>query len=193
MHRIVEYHHEYNCIDLEKKKKKALLNKIKAEITALGNKIDSALKDATLKILSGPVVGNLDVVLQKHNIKTQQYHGRSFTGNHCHLYLKQEAYQDICNSVPIITSELTQNQNIILEAETIAYNFEKLNRIFAKIHKAVSHTNSISPINVPMIQNDIDDYFKEYIHQYPNQVYPKLHILKEHVTTRIEVHGFGRI
>ena len=137
--------------------------------------------------MEGPVVGNLDVVLQKHHIKTQPCHGRSFIGNHCHTYLKDHDYTDICESVARMTATLTENQNIVLEAETIGYNFEKMYKKFSKVHKAVSHTEPILQEEVSNIQ----DYFMEYITQHPHQVFPKLYILKHHVPSWLEIYGFG--
>ena len=138
------------------------------------------------------MVQNLDSVLQRHNITMQQYHGRSFTGNSCHKYLKEDVYEDICNSMVEETTRMSNSdQNIVIDAETIADRFEKLNRKFAEAHKLVSHTNGLTARESNFIQDKVNSYFTEYYAQYPNSVYPKLHILKEHVVSWIKSHGFG--
>ena len=95
-----------------------------SDIITYGKRIEKMEDDAKLKILEGKMVQNLDSVLQRHNVTMQQYHGRSFTGSHCHKYLKEDVYEDICNSVVEETRMSHSDQNIVIEAESIAYRFE---------------------------------------------------------------------
>ena len=176
-----EYMYELRSDDLEKKKKKALLKHIHKQVTEYEESINKMLKETTLDKLSGPVTSNLDSVLQKHNIKVQAFHSRSFTGNHCHKYLRSNVLEDITDSVVSKTSSLTQNQNIVLMAETVAYNCKKLNMKYQQVHHAVSHCAHIPEDHMETIQMMIDAYVLEYRQQYPGRFFPKLHILQCHV------------
>ena len=41
---------------------------------------------------TGPVASSLDDTLAKHSIIPQSYHNRSFIGNHCHKYMRDDVY-----------------------------------------------------------------------------------------------------
>ena len=53
------------------------------------NRMDLTDNVTVFPVLSGPVTANQDAVLNARKIHKQAYHSRSFIGNHCHIYLKE--------------------------------------------------------------------------------------------------------
>ena len=183
--------YEMKSEDLEKKKKKALLKDIHAQVTEYQESIDKMLKGTTLDKISGPVTSHLDAQLQKHNIKVQAFHSRSFTGNHSHKYLQSNTIEDRTNSIVTKTSSYTGDQNIIIMAETVAHNYKKLNLKYQKIHHAISHSAHVPEHEMDTIQSMIDEYISEYSRQHPGRVFPKLHILQFRVIPFMRYFPFG--
>ena len=55
---------------MSKKKRRALLKKIHADVTVFDQKINRLVEDANLKLLEGHIVERLDSVLQQHEDAT---------------------------------------------------------------------------------------------------------------------------
>ena len=73
---------------------------------------------------TGPVASNLDCALAKHNIIPQSYHSRSFIGNHCHKYLRDDVYKDVTTSIITQTQLSTICQDTIDKAWLIKFQFD---------------------------------------------------------------------
>ena len=179
--------------------KKTLIHKMKhttstptevATLERLTQSIQDSKKNATLGVLEGPVTANLDSVLQRHNIKVQAYHGRSFVGNHCHAYLQPHINDDICQSVVEKASELTSCNNNYHRAQVIAQKFSRLNSLFAEVHKAVSHGRPIPASEHHHIEESICQYMLFYRTHF-RRVLPKMHMLEDHVLPWIRRWGTG--
>ena len=104
---------------------------------------------------------------------------------------KQCFFTDLLDSIVTNTSQLTANQNIVMEAETIACKFTKLNEKFSDVNNLVCHSRKINDEEMDSIRDKIEEYFQEYINQYPNEVYPKLHMLGCHVADWISLWSYG--
>ena len=49
--------------------------------------------------MKGPLCTHIDIVLEKSRIKKQAYHGGTFTGNHCHRYLKDKVFEHLTSDI----------------------------------------------------------------------------------------------
>jgi hypothetical protein len=142
--------------------------------------------------LVGPIVSELDVVLQKHKIVRQAYHGRSFIGNHCNKYLKAAVINDLTESVVTKTYKLTDNHDIHCLADDIQSKFYTLNTLYSHVHKLVSHKNPIKKDKIKDIEVAIANYMQHYRGTFSDKrVIPKQHILEKHCVTWIKTWGFG--
>ena len=92
---------------------------IKRRIKGMDEQILQKKVDADLGILSGPIVARIDEALKSHNIIMAAYHGRSFVGNDCNKYLKENVYTDITSQAVHCVQELNSNAEIIEEAYEI--------------------------------------------------------------------------
>ena len=100
-----------------------------------------------LPVLSRPVTLNLDEILKRHKIFLQAYHGRSFTGNHCHKYLAEKVYGDLILSDSVVrkAQELTDNLEVHRAADDLSTKFRTLNSLFSTVHCQLSHAKPIHP------------------------------------------------
>ena len=163
-----------------------------SEIRNIDIAIDKLVKQKQpLSVQAGPVVRNLDVVLQKHNIKVQAYHSRSFVGNHCHQYLKKEVYEDICKSILLKVRDMCDCSATVEKATQIGDTFSTLNAHFAKVHMDICHSNYIPPEDYHNIGSAIDSYMCYYRSHFPGKVLPKHHILEDHILPWITRWGQG--
>ncbi len=85
---------------------------------------------------SDPVSACLDETLQKHGIKRQAYHGKSFVGNHCHKYLREEVYQSVTAGIVKQCELLTGDPDIIDEAKEIEAKFNEIFRLYREVYIA---------------------------------------------------------
>ena len=177
--------------ELSPEKKRAVKPEIKRELKSLAVKIHSLKQEAVLDTQSGPIVANLEQMLLRNNIVIQAYHSRSFVGNHCAKYLKESVYTAVTDSVELKTNALTKNQNIIIEAESTAFKFRRLNELFSHVHSLVSHTRSHTEDNIAQIEKAIDAYVTFMRKEFPDKFPPKLHILECHLIKWMKKFPFG--
>lgn len=142
-------------------------------------------------IFSGPLVSCLDEVLKKNNITPQQYHSRSFVGNHCHKYLTHDIYGKLTEEIVSQLKLYTNCTTIIDNAYILQMKFDNLNKSFKKVHVAISHTNSIHSDKLDECQTLIDGYMETYRRLFTNSTIPKQHILEHHCIPFIKQHGFS--
>ena len=177
----------------QRQKLRATSNVRNAALSSIEKEIEKVSKNRpVLHVQSGPVVHNLDKVLQDNKITVQAYHSRSLIGNHCHKYLKKEVIGKICSSVIAKTKSILPCSTVALKkAEHIAITFSELNSRFAKIHEDISHSNYIPIEDYITIQVDIDSYMDYFRANFPGKVLPKHHILEDHVLQWIKRWGVG--
>ena len=186
-----EYKFEKKNDELQPKQKDELLKALKSTIQQQQSMINTLLEEATLHKLSGPVTSHLDKVLQDSNIKVQAFHSRSFTGNHCQKYLQEPTINELSQAVILQTTSLTSNPTIVNCARETAEKFKALNMKFSIVHTAISHSRYVPDSDLESIQATIIDYLAEYRAHYPNKMYPKLHMLEDHIIPWIRMTGFG--
>ena len=150
-------------------------------------------KRGSLPLLLGPVTANLDAVREKHKIVKRARHSRSFDGNHCHKYLEERVYSDICNSVVQMTLEMTDSRELYEKAKLIRSRFSHLNRLYAKVHKLISHRKPISKSEtITQIDNAIEAYMAFYRHTFKKvSIIPKQHILESHCSWFVNFTDFS--
>ena len=104
-----------------------LRSDLQERIAEKEDQIEVLKSELDLPPRSGPVTSHLDIVLREHKICKQAYHGKSFIGNHCHAYMKDETITHIGESIINKTADLTQEHHIRLRASTISKKFTTLN------------------------------------------------------------------
>ena len=168
-----------------------LQQQIKQAKEALGT-IKSKAKANPLPLLAGPLVANLDNTLKKHKIVPQAYHSRSFVGNHCHKYLKDDVYTDICESIPRKVQDITDNTSIIAEATAVSRKFKDLNARFSAVHQSISHQKPVSQEEIDSIETLVQDYMCFFRAEFPRiQIIPKQHLLEHHCVPWVQRYGMG--
>ena len=149
-------------------------------------------ENTALPLLSGPVTSNLETVLNKHKIAVQAFHGRSFTGNHCHKILQTPVSEELCDSIVRKTVELTDDTACHTTADNICTKFKELYLLFGNIHTFISHRHPIRSSQLPLINKAIRNYMAYFRQQFPEtRITPKQHILECHSINWIEKWGFG--
>ena len=120
------------------------------------------------------------------------YHGRSFVGNDCNKYLKENVYTDITSQAVHCVQELTSNAEIIEEAYEIKDQFDNINQCYSSVHKKVAHDKFIPDEATHEIGVAIQAYMRAYRNSFPNtNIIPKQHILEDHILPWIKNWHFG--
>ncbi|XP_064639457.1 uncharacterized protein LOC135495001 [Lineus longissimus] len=148
-------------------------------------------KTAVLHKGTGKVASELDVVLNRHNICRQAYHGKSLIGNHCAHYLKPVVFEDLGTSLMEKTAELSGDADINQKAEVIAEKFNTLNSLLSEVHEKVGHAKPVPEDEIQMIEVCIQKYLNFYRRRLKGRIFPKLHFLEDHVVAWIKLWGFG--
>ena len=157
-----EYQFEQKDRPLEPNQCREVRDALKGRINALEEMLKKCILEAELDKLNGPVTANLELVLKDHNIKMQAHHSRSMTGNHCAMYVQEKTHTALTKSVISKTKQLTDDQDIIVETETIAFRFNEINSAFYKVHSLVSHSRHVSPCSIPKIESAIVSYLCKF-------------------------------
>ena len=166
------------------------LHEEKNLLTSRLEKLESKLKLPSKE--SGPLVDAHEKRLQKHGIKRQRYHGKSFVGNDCQTYLKEEVYTDILESMVEKCKTLTGDPDIIEKAEAIAVKHKGAFATYSKVHNLISHSKYIPPSDLPKIQKAIDSFMDYQRKEFPTSSIPvKYHVLEDHVIKWLERYPFG--
>ena len=66
-------------------------------------------------------------------------------GNHGHKYLREEVTDAICDSIHIITNNITHNGRVNKLGFEICSKFKSINKTYAAVHKSISHIKKIMP------------------------------------------------
>ena len=74
------------------------------------------------------------------------------------MYVRETIHTALTKTVVSKTKELTNNEDIIMEAETIQFRFNALNNSFSKVHNLVSHSRNVSLYSIPEIESTIVNY-----------------------------------
>ena len=124
-------------------------------------------------------------------MKEQPYHGGTFTGNHCHRYIKHKVYEKLTDEIKKQTDVYTNDHIIKAQSHLLKTQFDKLNDLFYKVHDALSHTKPIDRHSCTGIQKLVDNYIGHYTAMNKSNKIPKHHILQYHCVPFIKRHGFG--
>ena len=156
------------------------------------NELEEQYATTQLPFLFGPVTANLDTVLKQNQITVQAYHGRSFVGNHCHKYLQPNVIESVCQSVVRVTDDMTTKKEIKEQAHSIAKKFFRLNSLYSKVHKHVSHMKPVTPADIKQAEVHINKYMAFYREHFPQtNIIPKQHILEHHIIDFMKAWNFG--
>ena len=161
--------------EVEKQKYHMHIENTKQDLAKLKPSHPLNIKDSP-----GPVVCSLQVILKKHRIKEQPYHGGTFTGNHCHRYLTEKVYEQLGDEIVSQTHKLTQNNATQAQAVLIRKQFNYINNLFRQVHIAISHAKPWAKDSYKVVQTHIASYMAAYRSLFPNKVIPKQHILEHH-------------
>ena len=170
---------------LERQNHTLFKNKSERDLSKL-KKTKLHFKDA-----QGPIQSSFTAVLDTNRIKEQLFHGGSFTGNHCHRYMKDRIYEKLTEELISQTALHTTDNRITAKAYRARTQFNKFNTLYREIHELVSHTKPIDKTQTDRIQETIDNYMANYRNAYPKQLTPKHHILEHHCTPFIKKFGCG--
>ena len=77
------------------------------------------------------------------------------------------------------------------KAKEIGEKFKIVNKAFAEVHMAVSHSKPIPPSELPSIKEKIDHYMHMYRTHTKARITPKHHLLESHCLPFIEKFKVG--
>ena len=169
-----------------------LRSDLEERIAEKEDQIEVLKSELDLPPRSGPVTSHLDIVLNEHKICKQAYHGKSFIGNHCHAYMKEETITHIGESIINKTADLTQEHHLRLRASTISEKFTTLNTLYSAFHANISHTRPVTEDDINTLDRDIAHYMSFYRTEFHRvRITPKQHLLEHHCVPFMRQHGFG--
>ena len=64
---------------------------------------------------AGPCLLSIDKTLQSIGVEQQAYYGHCINGNHCHVLLREENIDLLCNSLPAIVFASFGNENEVYD------------------------------------------------------------------------------
>ena len=162
------------------------------QIHAKEDEIERLKSHLQLSYRSGPVTKQLDTVLRAHKICKQQYHGRSYIGNHCNKYFQTETIDSLCNSILTKTTELTADEQTRAKAQSISNKFKTLNSLYSQVHKAISHSRPMTEEDIDKADENIKQYMSFFRNSFPTtKIIPKQHLLEVHCVTFMRQYKFG--
>ena len=162
------------------------------EKMAMAEKNLTSLQKSEFPQNIGPVSSHLETMLQKHNIKRQNYHGKSFIGNDCHKYLSTTVHSDTCENIITKTRDVTTNKSIIFNAEAVANRFRKLWQLYADIHSKVLHAKHINEDDFPKMEQAINMYCAYFRQEFPEIcITLKQLLLEDHALDWLMKYRFG--
>ncbi|XP_033110301.1 uncharacterized protein LOC117111493, partial [Anneissia japonica] len=109
--------------------------------------------DQELKFASGPLATSMDDVLHANKTPRQQYHGKSFVGNHVHKACKINIIDKLMTGMnSALKNELEECP--ISSAKILNTALEKIKKkhtpvfeTFAKVHTLINHTVQLIQLN----------------------------------------------
>ncbi|XP_033123911.1 uncharacterized protein LOC117122443, partial [Anneissia japonica] len=124
--------------------------------------------DQELKFASGPLATSMDDVLHANKIPRQQYHGKSFVGNHVHKACKiniidklmtgmNSALKNDLEECPISSAKILNTA-----LEKIKKKHTPVFETFAKVHTLINHTRPVNPTELREYESAITDFSREY-------------------------------
>ena len=149
------------------------------------------LPKTDIRARTGPIASQLDEKNKESNVIAQNYHGRSYIGNHCHTYFMKKVYEKCTTAIVEKTHELTKNTSIRRDSQHIKDTFDQLNNAYRQVHIHISHCEQISESELQFIDTLVHTYMSLYRTHFPNKVIPKQHFLEVHCVPWINRYGFG--
>ncbi|XP_035700061.1 uncharacterized protein LOC118432548 [Branchiostoma floridae] len=109
-------------------------------------KADAVRNKASVKTGKGPLTSQLDPKLKEFKVRRQEYHGKSFIGNHVHKMLKENAINELTSIVVTTINEILEKfpdlpLSLVPKAHATAEKHKQLFTLFAQCHKKYSHAD----------------------------------------------------
>ncbi|XP_072027206.1 uncharacterized protein [Amphiura filiformis] len=147
---------------------------------------------------SGPVSSGLDDVLQKHHVRRQAYHGKTFTGNHVKKACQPEVIEDLAKHALDTVNSMNDHipLSIFRTASEIKQKYTRILNNFADVHYVINTSNNLSDEEIEKADICIKEFMMSYRLLFPNsRISLKLHILEDHAMQQIRRFraGLGRL
>ncbi|XP_072029157.1 uncharacterized protein [Amphiura filiformis] len=147
---------------------------------------------------SGPVSSGLDDILQKHHIRRQAYHGKTFTGNHVKKACQPEVIEDLAKHALDTVNSMNDHipLSIFRTASEIKQKYTRILNNFADVHYVINTSNNLSDEEIEKADICIKEFMMSYRLLFPNsRISLKLHILEDHAMQQIRRFraGLGRL
>ena len=151
-------------------------------------------RGASYDDMSGPCVKSLDKTLAEIGVERQAYYSNTFTGNHCHVMLKDVNICKWCDSIPkVVIAEIGEHQyieSVLLKLVKHQYieciaEFEKIKvllTLFAKCDNTFNIARYLCDEEILEFREDVSRFMSylrlnfSYI-----RITPKLHMLEDHM------------
>nr|XP_047129350.1 uncharacterized protein LOC124809337 [Hydra vulgaris] len=143
---------------------------------------------------AGPIVKEIESVLQSCGVLRQAFHSRSFIGNHIHKMLLYENIIKLCNSVPetVFNHINLPEHPIQMEAIGICKKFKVLFEKFSKCHKEMNSCEIFNNTKVQSFEATVHELLTFFRTNWPNEsITPKMHMLEDHMEVFLNKWGVG--
>ena len=130
----------------------------------------------------GPCVKSLDETLKQIGVERQAYYSNTITGNHCHVLMKPNNIDILCNSVPVIflqeVGETPAYRDCLLKFSVI----KDLLNYYSKCHNMFNVARYITIEEILQFRQDVTEFMSYLrVHFSHIRITPKLHMLEDHM------------
>ena len=132
---------------------------------------------------AGPCLLSIDKTLQSIGVECQAYYGHCINGNQCHVLLREENIDLLCNSLPAIVFANIGNENEVYNlAVTKCDSFKLLFKKYYLCHAIMNSAKLLTEHKIVTLQDNIHDFMMYLRCNWPDvSINPKLHMLEDHV------------
>ncbi|XP_071943891.1 uncharacterized protein [Antedon mediterranea] len=139
-----------------------------------------------IKYATGPLCTEMDNILTANKIPRQQYHGKSFVGNHVYRACKFNIIDKLMDGLEIVLKQQMHHCKdkhttiLATKLSKIRQSFTPPFKLFSQVHACINHTRFIDDPEIDAYEHAIKSFSVEYRKIAPGVVQPKLHMLEHH-------------
>ncbi|XP_065654588.1 uncharacterized protein LOC124812501 [Hydra vulgaris] len=132
----------------------------------------------------GPILKEIESVLQSCGVQRQAYHSCSFVGNHVHKMLKVDNIKKLCDSISqTVFNNIADREHLIyMEAVDIQQKFKALFHKYSKCDNEMNSCHLFNEENIKSFETAVCELMKFFRSIWPNEsITPKMHLLENHI------------
>ncbi|XP_047127237.1 uncharacterized protein LOC124808269 isoform X1 [Hydra vulgaris] len=142
----------------------------------------------------GPILKEIESVLQSCGVQRQAYHSCSFVGNHVHKMLKVDNIKKLCDSISqtVFNNIADREHPIYMEAVDIQQKFKALFHKYSKCDNEMNSCHLFNEENIKSFETAVCELMKFFRSTWLNEsITPKMHLLENHIGVFLSTWGVG--